>query len=148
MLTVDTSPIAIGFHLCQCDDVEPCKQYYARFGLIMLNDRELRFSQPKLELYGLYHSLCLLKLYLIGIQNLVIEVDARYIKGMLAKPDLSPSASINHWILTILTFHFELIHVPGTMHSPDGLSRRPPQPGNKLEQWYQLLLYTKVQQIP
>ena len=52
---------------------------------------------------------------------------------MLAKPDLSPSASINRWILAILTFHFELVHVPGTMHGLDGLSQRPPQPGDKVE---------------
>ena len=52
---------------------------------------------------------------------------------MLAKPDLSPSASINRWILAILTFHFELVHIPGTMHGLDGLSRRPPQPGDKPE---------------
>jgi hypothetical protein len=36
-----------------------------------------------------------LKLYLIGIQNLIIKVDARYIKGMLWNPDISPSASMN-----------------------------------------------------
>ena len=63
----------------------------------------------------------------------MIEVDARYSKGMLAKPDLSLSAGINHLILVILTFHFELIHVPGTMHGLDGLSRRPPQPSDKAE---------------
>ena len=98
-----------------------------------LNDRESRFSQPKLELYGLFRSLRALKLYLIGVRNLVIEVDACYIKGMLANPDLSLSASINRWILSILTFHFDLVHVPGTMHSPDGLSRRRPQPGDEPE---------------
>jgi len=53
-----------------------------------------------------------MKLYLIGVRNLVIEVDARYIKGMLANPDLQPGASINRWILAILTFHFVLVHVP------------------------------------
>ena len=88
---------------------------------ITLNNRESHFSQPKLELYGLFQSLRALKLYLIGVRNLV-DVDARYIKGMLANPDLSPSASINLWILSILTFHFDLVHVPGTMHGPDGLS--------------------------
>ena len=122
ILAVDTSQIAIGFHLCQCSNDDPRKRYYARFGSITLNDRESRFSQPKLELYGLFRSLRALKLYLIGVQNLVIEVDACYIKGMLAKPDLSPSASVNRWILSILTFHFDLVHVPGTMHGPDGLS--------------------------
>jgi hypothetical protein len=38
---------------------------------------------------------------------------------MLSNPDLSPEASINHWILLILTFHFILVHVSGTMHGPD-----------------------------
>ncbi|KAG5347712.1 hypothetical protein C0989_011545, partial [Termitomyces sp. Mn162] len=60
--------------------------------------------------------------------NLIIEVDARYIKGMLQNPDIQPSASMNRWIMAILMFHFELVHVKGTFHGPDGLSRRPPQP--------------------
>jgi len=53
------------------------KQYYARFGSITLNKREAHFSQPKLELYGLFRTLGAMKLYLIGVCNLVIEVDAR-----------------------------------------------------------------------
>src|SRR5882762_7134687 len=131
ILAVNTSHIAVGMHLCQCDPEEPRKRYYARFASITLNDRESRFSQPKLELYGLYRALGYMKLYLIGVRNLIIEVDARYIKGMLANPDLNPSAAVNRWILAILTFHFELIPVPGTSHGPDGLSRRVPQPGDE-----------------
>src|SRR3979490_2584917 len=46
---------------------------------------------------------------------------------MLANPDISPSASINRWIVAILTFHFELVHVAGSHHGPDGLSRPPRQ---------------------
>jgi hypothetical protein len=72
-----------------------------------------------------------MKLYLIGVCNLVVEVDARYIKGMLRNPDLHPGASINRWILAILTFHFTLVHIPGTHHGPDGMSRRRPQPGDE-----------------
>jgi hypothetical protein len=128
ILAVDTSHIAVGFHLCQCDPDDPRRRHYARFGSITLNDREAKFSQPKLELYGLYRSLSALRLYLIGVRNLIIEVDARYIKGMLANPDIAPSASVNRWIFSILSFHFELVHVPGTNHGPDGLSRRPRQP--------------------
>ena len=30
-------------------------------------------------------------------------------------------------------FHFTLIHVPRTHHTPNGLSRRQPQPGDKEE---------------
>jgi hypothetical protein len=71
----------------------------------MLNDRESKYSQPKLEIYGLYHALRALRLYLIGVWNLVVEVDTRYIKGMLSNLDISPSASINWWIVAILTFH-------------------------------------------
>ncbi|KAG5327811.1 hypothetical protein C0989_011114, partial [Termitomyces sp. Mn162] len=37
---------------------------------------------------------------------------------------------MNRWIMAILMFHFKLVHVKGTFHGPDGLSRRPPQPGN------------------
>ena len=128
ILAVDTSFIAVGYHLCQCDEENPKKRFYNRFGSITLNDRERRFSQPKLEIYGLYRAIRVLRIYLIGVRNLVVEVDARYIKGMLRNPDIQPSASINRWILAILTFHFTLVHVPGTHHGPDGLSRRPGQP--------------------
>lgn len=133
ILSVDTSSIAVGYIISQCDPADHNKRYFSRFGSITLNEREARFSQPKLELYGLFRALRALKHYLIGIRNLVVEVDARYIKGMLNNPDIDPSASINRWILSILTFHFELVHVPGVRHGPDGLSRRRPQPGDEPE---------------
>ena len=59
-----------------------------------------------------------------------MEMDARYIKGMLSNPDIQPSASINKWILSILTFHFDLVHVKGTFYGPDRLSQCPRQPGD------------------
>jgi hypothetical protein len=133
ILSVDTSYIAVGFILSQCDPNNTKLRYFAKFGSITLNEREARFSQPKLELYGLYRALRALKLYLLGVRNLVVEVDAKYIKGMLANPDIAPSASINRWILGILMFHFTLVHVPGTHHGPDGLSRRRPQPDDEEE---------------
>ena len=46
---------------------------------------------------------------------------------MLSNPDVASSASINQWIVSILTFHFTLVHVAGTHHGPDRLSRRPVQ---------------------
>jgi hypothetical protein len=127
ILAVDTSYIAVSFQLCQCDVTTPSRHYYNRFCSITLNNRESKYSQPKLEIYSLYRALHALRLYLIGVRNLVVEVDTRYIKGMLSNPDISPSASINRWIVTILTFHFDLIHVPGTHHGPDGLLRQPQQ---------------------
>jgi hypothetical protein len=50
---------------------------------------------------------------------------------MLSNPDIAPSASINHWIVSILMFHFTLVHVAGTHHGPDRLSCHLPQPGDK-----------------
>ena len=95
ILSVDTSYLAIGFILSQCDPGNPKHRYHARFGSITLNERESCFSQLKLELYGLYGTLRALKIYLIGIRNLIIEVDTKYIKRMLSNPDIAPSASIN-----------------------------------------------------
>jgi hypothetical protein len=133
ILSVDTSYIAVGFILSQCDVENPRIRYFSRFGSITLNDREAQFSQPKLELYGLFRSVRALRLYLIGLRNLVVEVDAKYIKGMLSNPDLVSSATINRWILAIMMFHFDLVHVPGSFHGPDGLSRRKKQPGDQDE---------------
>src|SRR5277367_1524797 len=57
ILAVDTSHIAIGYILSQCDPEKPKLRYQARFGSITLNERVCRFSQPKLELYSLYRTL-------------------------------------------------------------------------------------------
>ena len=123
ILAVDTSPITVGFYLCQANPNMLKKCYYAQFGSLPLNNRECCFSQPKLELYGLYRALRAYKIFIVGVRNLTVEVDARYIKGMLNNPDLAPLASVNHWIVAILTFHFELQHVPGKHHGPDSLSQ-------------------------
>ena len=108
----------------------PKERYYACFGSLPLNNCEWQFLQPKLKLYGLYRALRAYKMFLVGVRNLVIEVDMRYIKGMLNNPDIAQSASVNRWIVSILTFHFKLQHVPGKHHEPDRLSCCPPRPDN------------------
>jgi hypothetical protein len=108
----------------------PKKWYYAHFGSIPLNNREQWFSQPKLQLYGLFQALRTYKILLVGIQNLIIEVNTRYIHRMLNNPDTALSTSQNRWIISILTFHFELCHVSKKQHSPDRLLCWPPQLGN------------------
>ena len=111
ILAVDTSYITAGYFLCQCMEEDKRQWNYSCFGSITLNEWEARFSQPKLEIYGLYRALKAMQLWIIGIRKLVMETDARYIKGMLSNPDIQPSASINRWILSILMFHFDLVHV-------------------------------------
>ena len=63
ILSVDTSSIAVGYILSQCDPNNTKLRYFAKFGSITLNEREGCYSQPKLELYGLYRALQSLKLY-------------------------------------------------------------------------------------
>lgn len=81
ILAVDTSIYAVGFILLQDDDEG--RRHPARYGSLPLNDREKNYSQPKLELYGLYRALRHWRIYLVGARSLTVEVDAKYIKGML-----------------------------------------------------------------
>ena len=106
----------------QEDPVKPKIRYPNRFGSIILNTCEANYSQPKLELYGLFRSLRAVKIFIVGVQNLIVEVDAKYIKGMINNPNIQPNATINRWIAGILLFRFKLVHVPGATHGPDGLS--------------------------
>ena len=127
ILSVDTSYIAVGMVLSQLD--ENGKRRPARYGSIILKNEETRYSQPKLELYGLHRALREWRIYLIGCKKLQVEMDAKYVKGMLEQPDLMPNAPMNRWIQGIMLFDFELIHVPATrFKAPDGLSRRHPTP--------------------
>jgi transposase InsO family protein len=124
IFAVDSSYIAVGYVLLQID--VNGKRRPARYGSLTFNERESRYSQAKLELYGLYRAIKKMMLYLVGIKHLVIEVDAKYIKGMLNSPDQVPSATLNRWIEGILMLPFTLRHVKAAKHlAADGLSRRP-----------------------
>lgn len=67
-------------------------------------------------------------IYIVGAKNLIVEVDAKYIKGMLNEPELQPNTVINRWIQGVLLFDFTLIHVPelnskDLMHCLDALKK-------------------------
>lgn len=130
VLAVDTSYIGIGYYIYQEDPFDSKKVYYAKFGSKPLNEREARFSQPKRELFGLKEALRLNKKWLFGVRRLVVETDAKYIKGMLENPDMMPNATINRWIDEILLYHFTIRHKAGATFGPDGLSRRSQQPSD------------------
>lgn len=123
ILAVDSSHIAVGYILLQLDESE--RRRPARFGSIAWNDREARYSQAKLELYGFFRALNAVKLWIVGLPTFTVEVDARYIKGMINNPDVHPNAAMNRWVAAILTFDFDIVHVPAAKHgAADGLSRR------------------------
>ena len=123
ILAVDSSVIAVGWILMQEDEVG--RRRPSRYGSIAWNEREARYSQAKLELYGLFRALRSSRLHLVGLPRFTVEVDAKYIKGMLNNPDIQPNATINRWIMGIMLFDFDLVHAPAKDHKgPDGLSRR------------------------
>ncbi|KAJ2936233.1 hypothetical protein H1R20_g861, partial [Candolleomyces eurysporus] len=127
ILAVDSSHIAVGYILSQmgADNL----RYPSRFGSITWNERERRYSQAKIELFGLLRALKDVRIYIIAVKKLVVEMDARYIKGMINNPDIQPNATINRWIAGILLFDFELRHIPARNHgAADGLSRRERSP--------------------
>ena len=123
-LSVDTSVHGIGFILSQ--ENEKGQRAPARYGSLPLKETESRYGQSKLELYGLFRALRHYRAFIVGVPNLIVEVDASSIKGMLDNPDIQASAVINRWIQGIKQFDFELVHVPAHKHKgPDALSRRP-----------------------
>ena len=123
-LSVDTSVHGIGFILSQED--EKGRRAPARYGSLPLKVNEAKYGQSKLELYGLFRALRHYRAFIVGIKNLIIEVDASSIKGMLTNPDIQASAVVNRWIQGIHMFDFSLVHVPAHKHKgPDALSRRP-----------------------
>ena len=80
-------------------------------------------------------------MYIIGVRNLVVEVNAKYIKGMINNPNIQPNATINRWIAGILLFNFQFRHVSAKDHTlADGLSQRletvgDPEEINDAEEW-------------
>lgn len=123
-ISVDTSKYGIGIVLAQDD--ERGRRIPSRYGSLSLSETESHYSQAKLELYGLFRALHHYRLHLVGIKNLVIEVDALYIKGMINNPDCHPESQINRWIQGILMYgKRNIVHVPAHRHkAPDALSRR------------------------
>jgi transposase InsO family protein len=132
ILSVDSSDIAVGWILSQIN--ENGKKVPSRYGSITWSTVESRYSQPKLELYGLFRALRAMRLYLIGLKRFTVEMDAESVKGMINNPDIQPTAVLNRWIAGIKLFDFDLVHVPAKeFKGPDGLSRRPLGEGEEVD---------------
>src|SRR5260221_7595394 len=99
-------------------------EYPIVFGSITFNEREVRYSQPKLELYGVFRALKAEWHQLHNI-NFCLIVDAGFLIQMMSSPDLL-NVAMTRWITYIQLFTFEVRHTPGAAHRvPDGLSHRP-----------------------
>lgn len=129
IFSVDSSVIGVGYVLSQID--ENGKRRPARYGSLTFNEREARYSQPKIELFGTFRAIRKMLPHLVGVKNLVLETDAKFLGGMLKSPDQVPNAVLNRWIEGILKLPFTLRHIPATKQlAADGLSRRPKAEGD------------------
>ena len=81
IVTVDTSPIAIGWAIGQ-DDLDG-KRFAIRFGARILTKRQRAYPQVKRELLGALTALKAERNYLIGA-NVVLETDCLPLLGMIA----------------------------------------------------------------
>ena len=118
---VDLSTIGVGWMIAQR---LVHTEYPIVFGSITFNEREAHYSQPKLELYGVFR---VLKVECHRLHNIHFRliVDAGFLAQMMTSPDL-PNAAMTRWITYIQLFTFEINHTPGIAHRvPDGLSRQP-----------------------
>jgi hypothetical protein len=131
ILAIDASQTGCGVEIAQMD--EQGRRRPARFMSIYYNEVQQRYSQPKLELYGIYVGMRAARQWLYGCK-FILETDCSSIKGMINAPSY-PSAAETRWCWYILTNHFEIKHVAGEKHKvADALSRRRAEPDDSDEE--------------
>jgi hypothetical protein len=120
IVTVDTSPIAIGWAIGQDD--EDKKRFAIRFGARILTERQRAYPQVKRELWGALTALKADRNYLIGAE-VVLETDCLPLLGMIANCS-SPDIAMLRWIAYIKSFNPVLVHIEGKKNCvADMLSR-------------------------
>jgi len=130
---MDTLWQAVGYYIYQRDKEEPRQIHYVKFNSLLMDERQQRYSQPKQELCRLRYALEQEVYLLRGCRDFIVEMDAKYLAGMLNNPEKMPNATINCWVDYIWTnFFFELVHKRGKTFGPDGLSRQKWYPGDSL----------------
>ncbi|KAL3702469.1 hypothetical protein R1sor_020491 [Riccia sorocarpa] len=109
VVTVDTSPKAVGWAIGQDD--EKGVRFVARFGAKILAGRQRDYPQVKRELWGVYSALRTDKDFLIGA-SVVLETDCLPLLGMVANCN-TPDITMLRWIAYIRSFNPELRHIAG-----------------------------------
>ncbi|CAD6960482.1 unnamed protein product, partial [Tilletia controversa] len=79
-----------------------------------MTETEARYSQPKLELCGVYKAIRKLRYHLIGTR-FILEVDAMSLRQMINKPDVG-NATMIRWIANLKEYDFTIRHIPGKHH--------------------------------
>lgn len=122
VLVVDSSIHGSGWVLYQHIETD---KHPVLFGSCTFNRTESQYSQPKVELYGVFRAVKEMRHRVWGI-HFLLEVDAKFLKEMIKEPDL-PNALMTRWVSYIQLFDFHLEHVPARLGvAQDGMSRRRP----------------------
>jgi hypothetical protein len=113
--------------ICACSHTVACRSRpcarYTHHSSIVWNKQQSGYSQPKIELYGVFRALRASRRLLV-CTKFTLEVDASYIKGMLENLDIMPNATTTCWVAGINMLDYSMRHVPAKRHQgPDGLLR-------------------------
>ncbi|KAE8238641.1 hypothetical protein A4X06_0g8679, partial [Tilletia controversa] len=133
VVSVDSSQIAVGYTLLQ-EHPPPRGRVVILYDSIAMTETEARYSQPKLELCGVYKAIRKLRYHLI-CTRFILEVDAMSLRQMINKPDVG-NATMIRWIANLKEYDFTIRHIPGKHHViPDGLSRTNFNNAEEAEAW-------------
>ncbi|KAE8238721.1 hypothetical protein A4X13_0g8406 [Tilletia indica] len=134
VLAVDSSQIAAGWALYQGDAEAGELRKLNQYGSVGFSDVESRYSQPQLELCGVFKAVKHLRHHLYGV-FFILEVDAASLRQMINSPDI-PNAAMTRWVQYLKLFDQEIRHVPAKRHTlPDGLSRTDFDTVEAAEEW-------------
>ncbi|CAD6951324.1 unnamed protein product, partial [Tilletia controversa] len=109
VVSVDSSQIAVGYTLLQ-EHPPPRGRVVILYDSIAMTETEARYSQPKLELCGVYKAIRKLRYHLI-CTRFILEVDAMSLRQMINKPDVG-NATMIRWIANLKEYDFTIRHIP------------------------------------
>ncbi|KAL3682680.1 hypothetical protein R1sor_000702 [Riccia sorocarpa] len=109
ILTVDTSPIAIGWAVGQDD--ENGNRIAVRFGARVFSSRQREYPQVKRKLWGVVTAMKAERNYLIGAM-VVVEIDCLLLLGMITNCS-TPDMIMLNWVAYIKFVNPEFKHIVG-----------------------------------
>ena len=143
-VATDYSGDGLGFFLlqktCDCESRTPiCCPGGWRLCLVgsrFLHGAEERYAPLEGEMLSVVYALHQLKYFVLGCPDLTIATDHKPLLHILNNRSLGDIE--NKRIMNLkektLDFKFGIVHVPGKLHpGPDGMSRNPTTPGEKLD---------------
>ena len=118
IVAVDSCQNGTGWILFQMVEKE---KHPVIFGSCTFNATEFCYSQPKLELHGIFRAVKDLRHRIWGI-HFWININAKFLIKMVKQLDL-PNPPMTCWIFYIALFDYKMHHVPAQSHAAvDGLS--------------------------